>query len=1457
MKRLITICLISLLILVSFVSAAITSTFCESAGSHSVDCPTGCGDCAVTCTNPTYQTNDCWEQWTVYCITCSDPGDNYDVTFYANSSWTSDSNLADTCNFGNACFSSSNSCGGSDWIWAYSFWGYCGLADYGTLEGNVRVVDTGTFAGTSTASDTEAIAVKTEEWSTMPDAGEIYKTSVMKEVAAITQPYGYYTAQQLKMYYKGTTAYPDTYASHKIDTWDDVCTGGGTVCEALVDWDDYSELSSDAEDAFDDNKCSISCGAKSVATIQSTLRNGFPIIVKVDGSDLELEASGDTSLSTSWGIGDYAEYDGNLLVVGNDSSGYYVYHPYNQKQKYSYATFNNFYDGLACTFSCDIDSILGASAISVWSYDTVTLMPSGAYETGGIFDPFCGCWDYNGDGDYEDIGDECRHANVESGQDCCDDCPDVGVVYSGTEVTSSAWNAQVTMQENSSETIDIAFTAVASGNTDDRSAVFAETDITITWNNPTITGDIQYAAGGYDDDENDDGNLVKTYTIGFNASGSSSNGGNNYTNIWGAIWNIMFTTSGVVDKSYCVSNYTNTGQEVVDPESWCTSVCASCTFNDSEWTKIINHSYPLKANFTATVRLVTVNYGPSAGIGWSGTASINFSYTDSSLIPAFDSVVVNGINITDWNPPLTDPIIFNMNNTIFDEDYIQWMAVDYDDDDDTDRCYSRDLAYSLHCENNATFLDADFSGYWSDNQTSADNIQLFSITITADSLADANVNKNVSIQMATRLNISGWVKQEYQFQSATLIAELNLVDSDTDTWDTDYGDTIWYNLNDTQFNRYNSSFINIEEVNISAVDCYDNVLIKALCTVLGFLQLPDSWCYCVVESVTRRDWNHSPILGVCYDYTDDGTYDKCFSSHTADENYWTGFSMEDADKCDIGCDYTEHPETENWYLNYSLPGVGTGSGILEGYMCNIYENCDNDLQAYSFEAPNYIANCSIVENINTKVTYRLTGPTFHTERASVLAGTPVTIRVSGSTYGNNYFPNLYTMVMYETSNETTDYLIEALRTKAYTPQYVFCNAADLSDCSNPCDFFGTGDICDDLTITSWSTDINYTAYKTNAVHFLVIIGYDFDFYDNIYYAVTSCDVMWSGPDIEGCILPSPYDEDLDDDFKVFMNSTTVNVTIGFDPNCSTIVPRNEKYVTDFSISGINDSFTGAIHSNITDIDITFNTTGLTNEVTGVCWDNNEDGVWDAYAGYVNCLDPGVEGGGSYVNITTACPNATINWSANWYTPYNITRNDTNQTTVKVQVFDKCGATVVNATQVAYWDRGTLLCSNRVRDDENNELIGSGSTSISDYGGTCGLCTDHVLNNDESKTSYYDTGYDYGGKWCGYCDLDETKDEIWIEVVKEYGLVAPFDTGLCDEIRGVITIAGIIMMIIMLILLVGLLFLLLLVGIPLIIMVTKGVVFTVEFIRRLRGLAKKRKVGRKLLQALHRVKRGKC
>ncbi|KKL87666.1 hypothetical protein LCGC14_1932430, partial [marine sediment metagenome] len=788
--------------------------------------------------------------------------------------WSTDESWgADVCNLGTQCGSdATGTCpGGGGCMWATGANGYCGMVDWsdgGNLKGYYLITDTGTASpGTVLSSDSWDVNVLTQQ--TDVEESEMYQKSVMEGFLAgkFLQPSAYLTAYQSIAYAKGTGTYTDDYVGHK-KVWDPaqsgVCTN--TLCAVTSEWDDYSQMGSFSDGKFSDNKCSYSCGSKSAATLRTSLDNGFSAIVLMDGFSMELVVDG-----TSFGAGDQTEYDLVMMLygyVGTPSvTDYLVYHPYNQKQEFTAADFNSWYKGFGCITSCDIDSVLNADDISVYAYDVVTLIPSGSYETGNAFEPYCGCWDYEFDGYENDFEDECRHATIGESHNCCDECPGVGAIYSGTEVADSSWDAVYTTQKNTSDTLDVAFTAIVYGIDSDRPVVFAEADITLQWIAPNIVADIQYAAGSYDNDANDDGNVVKTYTIGFNASGSTSDGPNNYTKIWGALWNITFRDSGVTDEKYCVSNYTDTGWEVVDPEAWCTSMGGGYTFVDAEWTRIINHTYAVATNFTAEVNLVTINEGPPSGIGWNGKKSINFSYVDSILIPGFDSVVQSGANVTDWNPPLTDPIIFNMNNTVFNEDYIEWIAVDYDNDFDTDRCYGRSIEQLSHCEHNSTFLDGSYTFIFYGNQSTSDNLELVSITITADGLGDINDKRNVSVKMATGLNVSGWFKTEYEFEAATLISDLRLIDSDTSTWDTSYGDTIFFDLNDTQFNRYNSSFININEVNISAVDCYDSILMKALCTVLGWLQLPDDFCYCVDETSSRRNWNHSPILGVCYDYT--------------------------------------------------------------------------------------------------------------------------------------------------------------------------------------------------------------------------------------------------------------------------------------------------------------------------------------------------------------------------------------------------------------------------------------------------------------------------------------------------------------------------------------------------------------------------------------------------------------
>jgi len=1478
--------------------------FCKSNANAYV----GEGTATIYCDAADYQTNDCWEFWSVYTVQCVNQIDfwtgSFDIDWYANLTWATGGQLIDTGLTSDYIASVSMDCD-SDCgdpgevetedctLYTYARCGYCGLP-YKTedIKGTARVA--GSHSGTSTATTTVTLMPQESNYG----SPQIYKKSAFEDrlKGQMTQTSGYLPAHQFLQYIKGSTTYGTNYTEHS-ETWDGLCLSQN-LCTNTSYWDDYSEQGSYVDDRLTDNECSVTCtDSLTIATINDTLDNHFPVLIEVNWDSLEITLSGNTYPSLSW-RGAFND-DMLAIVAGYKNDSYYVYHPFNQKQNWTYGNLTTYFKGAGCYIDCNIDSDLDAYAITIYAYDTATLMPDAFYESGGIFEPNAGCWDADFDGDYENAtaGDTCYWEELVSD---CNFCPDVGVSYEGNTV-EVFWDKIHYIQKNDSGAQDIAFTAISiRGETSaDREVIFTEDDITIQWLQPTMYAYLTPSAD--DDDENDDGIVPITKTIGFNASTSTSDGPNNYTKIYGSIWDITNTSTGYVVKWYCYSNES-------DASTWCETICPSalgCIFYEVPWDDIVDYYCDYTGNFTTTMQVVTKGYESWPGAGWSAQAQLNFSCEGPILIPRFDNITRldsqnNTVNVTDWDPASIRPIIFNMNKTIFNEDYIDWIIMDTESNDMVDACWARDTDAK-----DAAMAEID--GEWDpevgeDNQdcdipsnvSTANNLQLLPLTITPEIIGGwANIARNVSIKMGTALNISGWVKHAYQYESSVLIADIDLIDSDSGTWDTKYGDTIWYDMNTTTRSDYKYDYFDITEYDLDVHDCHNNILIRALCKALGIFGW-DEWCYCVTPVPTEtRLWNHSPIIGVCYDYTDDGDWDKCFESQqyisTGGEHYdtWGIFNM--STECSIACNISPHPEDEDWYLNHSL-GIGTGSGDLKAIICNLYGDCDySDIQPYSFEAPDYYADCRIKGDV--QITSESTTPLAHKETASTIIGRDVNISLSNSSASNAYFPIRYALITYysQHSNYTSIIGYEIAKYRYwdwvlkiftwwyteldYEPIYqsrsyhTVCHSAEESVCQDICQSRPYS-ICDDYTVTDWDTILDFSSTYSENMRVVIMLGYDWYYNDDGYYAYTECTITWGEPYLFSCIGPSAYDDDLDDDFKVFINATTKNATIGFDPNCAVIWNRTDVYTgLDYTnpqrvnIYGENESllnesisYTSTLEAliNQSGVDIIYNISTLNVTITGTCWDYEGDTGWDAYAGYVDCFDPSIEGGGLKQNITTFC-NTTLNLSTDWNAILNITRNDTNVTTVRVTIFDKCGSHLGNATQTAYWDRGTtpLLCFNAVKDDENNEIYTSGINTTSDYGGTCGLCTDGILNNAELKANYENSGYDYGGKWCGYCNLDVRRDDIWLAAVKEYGLTVPFDDELCEKIEGPIAIIAIFLIIIMLILLLALLFILLLIGIPIIITLTKTTIAIIMLIRRLRKVVKKKKTYQKLARLLRR------
>jgi len=134
---------------------------------------------------------------------------------------------------------------------------------------------------------------------------------------------------------------------------------------------------------------------------------------------------------------------------------------------------------------------------------------------------------------------------------------------------------------------------------------------------------------------------------------------------------------------------------------------------------------------------------------------------------------------------------------------------------------------------------------------------------------------------------------------------------------------------------------------------------------------------------------------------------------------------------------------------------------------------------------------------------------------------------------------------------------------------------------------------------------------------------------------------------------------------------------------------------------------------------------------------------------------------------------------------------------------------------------------------NSNITVINNTPSSDYGGICGLCTDGILNNIESESNYYGSGYDHGGKWCGSCRDEPGKDGIWLAAVKLNGLDVPFDTKLCKDVEGVISFIGIFLIILIILALLLLFGFFLMLSIPLILSVSRVVIAVMMWLRRKR------------------------
>lgn len=1485
---------VSLILLSVYVySAAIQDQdFFSSAGTSEAcggDC-LQCSDISFSGTRPSsYATNDCWEYWFLYCKTCSKVGsvwfNDIDSQGWMNFTWGDDGRIADISSLGGVAFSAEFDCYNEcDPGWDYCFLtqtgvsGYCGLAARSssfTAVGNLK--DIGSPSGTETLSSSISITNKAEEWddySSMPLNTSPYRFGYFVDgfdVAQIFSPTGYFSAHQFKMFTKGVIAYPNNYTGHQV-TWGNTCDY--PYCAVTSDWDNLDNQGTNVNVAFTDNACTLSCGGKSISSLQSSMLQGYMVMAQMTGDDLELTSP--TGMST--GYGDPSEYNTVITIVGYNDSGYFVDHPYNQRQFFSNAEFANWYNGYACIETCDFSSIISASDPTPFAYDFVNLTSSADYETGGAYAPTITCWDDNDNG----ITDYCYcKDNGEGG--ClysCTICPESGI----EEDIGLDWNEPRSFQKNNSGTEFITINVASVDNSGDRGILFDSDDITIQWLAPTITPYISYAAGCYDSDCNDDGIVVKTYTIGFNISKSNSNGDNDYVKIWGAIWNItQITGEGeiTIEGPYCRTNYSDTNLgEHVDPADWCLSQ-GVLLYDDVEWNTIYNFSISYAGNFVARVKLLTINAGPPSGVGWTASESIEFFTADPVLVPRFHNITINNATITDWSPPLSIPIVFDMDDSGFNEDYIDWIVVDVGSDGvgTTDLCYARNnevdnVPYTLYPE----LLDGSMC-YIPTNLTVANHLEEYPIRLEPppnSGTSWANVGKNVSVRMGTTLNISSWVKHEFQFQSDTLVADINLIDSDTSSWITDYGDTIWYDMNTSEFGNYGSIFSNLnplQNITITNPAWYCKCWIGWMLDWFGWIE-----CTSVEQETSIRLWNTTPIAGVCYDYTFDGTFDKCFDSQKVQEiegSIWVssgGFSMSSV--CDnIACDYASYPEDKNWYLNNS--NVGSGENTIEGLICTLYGQCDTFFQNYEFIPPSYYADCRFGGNI--QVNSETTDANRHTEQASTYSGTSWNLKITNSSTTNIYYPIRYACVtswgmnsesvavIYNQFQEQCDrvaaylhYLLGWTQLELFAspicPRH-YTNSLYITTCYAPnsldcdCEFFP-----DDFNSTAiWlnSNSINYIVYITESIIIWVEIGYDSSKRES-----TVCNMLVSGPDITGCIAPSIYDDDLDDDFKVFINLTTINATIGFDPSCAVVNGRSEIY-TGLNFTAPKDitNTTASINStliNQTNVTLIYNTTALNiSGITGVCWDIEDDGNFDYTAGYVSCANS-FEGGESYPgqvsNISKLCNvSPSNNLSANWGTILNITRNDTYNTTVTVMFLDKCGASFATASQKAYWDKegqSSVLCFDGVLDNENFELQTSGDTSISDYGGSCGLCTDGILNNNELETNYQNSGYDYGGKWCGYCGLPTKKDETWLQAMKQYGLTVPFDPIYCKEIEGAATVVIIITIIIIIILFLFLFFILFAIGFS-------TIILTVNTIRRLMKHAEDSETVRKLARFLQR------
>jgi len=92
-------------------------------------------------------------------------------------------------------------------------------------------------------------------------------------------------------------------------------------------------------------------------------------------------------------------------------------------------------------------------------------------------------------------------------------------------------------------------------------------------------------------------------------------------------------------------------------------------------------------------------------------------------------------------------------------------------------------------------------------------------------------------------------------------------------------------------------------------------------------------------------------------------------------------------------------------------------------------------------------------------------------------------------------------------------------------------------------------------------------------------------------------------------------------------------------------------------------------------------------------------------------------------------------------------------------------------------------------DDGLQSLRIGETII-DYGGVCGNCY-----NNEQDSLINETEIDYGGLFCGYCDLELTKetDELWM-IAREIDNSIPFPSHWCEEGQAALIVVNVLIII---------------------------------------------------------------